>query len=134
MNKLAVEKFNTLPQEVQLFVKSQLKAYDEVTVSYENGRYSYGVCIKAEYAPDHEVLGTIKATDIYSDVERIENYINSFCTYPIDYKGKRDYSILKKMQNEKEFDWDKNTCTRYTGKIINGNFELTGKETSNMNS
>lgn len=122
--KLTIETLNTLPQETQLHIKNTLKAYDEVFVSYENGRYLLGTCIKSSYAPDHKTLGTIKASDIYKEVELMENYINSFCDYPIEYKGKRDYSMLREMENSKVYNADYTECTMLQCRLVDGNFEI----------
>lgn len=101
--------FNTLPKEIQDKVKNTLKAYDEAHVTYENGAYkvSVGVALTATYAPDFKVIGTISANEIYTQDERIENYINVFQDYPIEYKGKRDYKTL-------------NDGKRHTWKLIDG--------------
>lgn len=90
-----MKKFNELPQSVQNEIKDTLKAYDEVDVYYENGRYDFGLCLKASYAEDHEYIGCFKACDVYTEEERILNYVNEFHAYPMQYKGNRDYAILK---------------------------------------
>lgn len=104
-----INKLNTLPIEVQEKIKNTLKAYDEVHVIYEYGEYhvSVGIALKAHYAPDHKVIGTFKANEIFTQDERIENYINEFQAYPITYKGKRDYKTL-------------NDGKRHTWKLVNG--------------
>ncbi len=101
--------FNTLPKEIQDKVKNTLKAYDEAHITYEYGAYkvSVGVALTATYAPDFKVIGTISANEIYTQDERIENYINEFQDYPIEYKGKRDYKTL-------------NDGKRHTWKLIDG--------------
>ena len=71
-----------------------MRAYSEVTVWLENGRYSFGVSIKANYAPDHEYIGTYYAKDIYTGEERIVNYCEEFHCYPPEYKGSRDYTLI----------------------------------------
>lgn len=108
--KAMINKLNTLPKEVQDEVKNTLKAYDEAHVIYEYGEYhvSVGVALKAHYAPDHKVIGTFKANEIFTQDERIENYINTFQEYPIEYKGKRDYKTL-------------NDGKRHTYKLVDGN-------------
>lgn len=107
--KAMINKLNTLPKEVQDKVKNTLKAYDEAHVIFEYGEYhvSVGVALKASYGADHKVIGTFKANEIYTDDERIENYINTFQDYPIEYKGKRDYKTL-------------NDGKRHTWKLIDG--------------
>lgn len=96
-----MKQFNELPKEVQNHIKNTLKAFPEETVTYENGAYHYGVCLKANYAADYKYIGTYKDTDIYNEEERMINYIESFHDYPIEYKGKRDYRMLKEVG----YDW-----------------------------
>lgn len=90
-----MKNFNELPQEIQDRVKQTLRAYDEETVWFENGRYTYGVFIQSNYAPDHKYIGTYYAKDIFTEEERILNYCESFHSYPIQYKGHRDYALIK---------------------------------------
>lgn len=92
-----MKNFNELPVNVQNEVKEILKAYSTCPVTYENGRYSYSLCIKSEYAPDHEFLGEYRAEDIYTEEERILNYIESFHDYPVQYKGERDYAMINEI-------------------------------------
>lgn len=126
------EIIKNLPNAVQAHIISTLKAYDEIFVTYENGEYHYGLCLKSSYAPDHKVIGRFKAEDIYTEEERIENYINEFKSYPANYKGKRDYTIIKKMENERTFNKNDSTLTYWTGKLVNGDFELTKQITVNV--
>lgn len=88
---------NQLPEEVQKEVLKTLKAFDEVYVVFEYGKYnvSTGIALKKTYGVDHRTIGTIKAIDVYTEDERTENYIECFHDYPIWYKGKRDYIALK---------------------------------------
>ena len=116
---------NTLPIEEQNKIKGWLRAYDEVVVFFENGQYQYGVCLKSHYAPDHEYIGTYRADEVYTEDERIENYINEFHSYPSNYKGNRDYKMMHKMDDEREFNEDYTILTHWVGRLVNGNFELT---------
>lgn len=126
-----MKQFNELPKEVQEEVKSILMAYDDVNVWFDYGRYSYADAITKEYAPDHEFIGTFKKSDVYTEKEQIENYINEFHDYPANYKGGRDYKMLKKMDDERETEiigGGKIKCIDWIGAINEkGNFELTGK-------
>ena len=101
---------NNLPQEIQDKVLNTLKAYDKVYITYEYGAYkvSIGVALTATYADDFRVIGEVEAQEVYTDDERIENYINEFQDYPITYKGKRDYRTL-------------NDGKRHTWKLVDGN-------------
>ena len=97
-------KLNDLPMNVQNKVRNTLKAYDEVTVDFENGDYHVmtGCLLKASYAPDFRSVGTFKAKEVFTEDERTINYVESFHDFPIWYKGKRDYRMLKEVG----YDWD----------------------------
>lgn len=90
-----MKKFNELPENIQNEIKEYLRAYDEVDVTYENGRYHFGTYLKKQYGTDFEPIGVFKAKEFFTAEERIVNYVNCFHAYPIQYKGKRDYAILK---------------------------------------
>ena len=62
-----VVNINALPEGTQKEIKSWLAVYKTCTVTYENGRYQVGnLCIKAHYATDSRMIGTIKNTDVYT--------------------------------------------------------------------
>ena len=90
-----MKRLNALPKEIQDYVKNTLRAYDLVDVWFEDGRYTYGTVIKSKYPPDSEYIGTYHADDVYSREERIVNYCEEFHCYPREYKGKRDYDLIK---------------------------------------
>lgn len=96
-----MKELNKLPQEVQDKVKRVLRAYDEVNVIFEYGEYhvSAGLSLKAVYGADHEFIGTYKAVDVFTQEERIINYVECFRDYPISYKGKRDYRWINSLKN-----------------------------------
>ena len=83
-----MKNFNELPQEVQDKAKGVLRAYDQVNVIFEYGEYhvSAGLCLKAVYCEDHEFVGTYKA-------------VECFRSYPISYKGERDYRWINSLKN-----------------------------------
>lgn len=117
-----------LPKAIQKQVKNTLRAYDDCSVVFENGRYSVGggVMIKAHYADDHEVIGNYRADEVYTETERTENYINQFHDYPMNYKGNRDYQLIKDLDLIRIFCYG---CgeneERFYGHINEqGNFEL----------
>jgi hypothetical protein len=109
-------RFNELPANVREEIKNTLKAYDEVFVVYEYGKYhvGVGVSLKAKYAPDHKVIGTFYADDIFTKDERAINYIESFHEYPHNYKGKRDYRML----HEIEGDWSVKFVFNANGDLV----------------
>ena len=45
-----------------------------------------------------------------------------------NYKGKRDYRVMRKMTDEREYDPETSTLTIWVGKLIDGDFTLTHKE------
>lgn len=92
------EKLNTLPKEIQEKIKDILKAYDEVHVTYEEGDYHFGLYLKLYYSEDFKVIGTFYAKDIFTDEERIINYIEQFHSYPSEYKGKKDWNMIHKIE------------------------------------
>ena len=99
---ISKEEFEKLPGEIQEKCKSTLKAFDEVSVDFENGAYkvSTGSWIASSYAPDHKFIGVVYADDIFTEKERIINYVESFHSFPIEYKGKRDYQMLNEIGND----------------------------------
>lgn len=69
-----------LPESVQAQVKSVLRAYPRCMVTYEYGKFSAstGYCIKSSYNFDHYVAGTYLDSDVYTEEERKQNYIEEF--------------------------------------------------------
>lgn len=72
--------FDMLPEDIQNKAKSTLKAFDQVTVEYENGQFhvSTGYCIRASYGYDHTVCGYYKADELFTKEERRQNFIEVF--------------------------------------------------------
>lgn len=57
--------------------------------------------------------------------KEIEEYINTYRMYPEEYKGNRDYSILKSLNHSYRYNVKDNTMTRLEGYIDdNGDFVL----------
>lgn len=96
---MANTNFKELPQDVQEKAINTLKAFDEVNVIFEYGEYhvSTCICLKKEYAPDHKYIGRYFAKDIFTPDDRIVNYIEQFHSYPIEYKGTKDWAMLREM-------------------------------------
>lgn len=109
-------KFNELPEEVKEEVREHLKAFRECYVVYEYGRYdvSNGIGIYASYAADHKFIGSYKDDEVFTEEERIINYVESFHEYPFEYKGKRDYKLFNAIKGK----WD----TKF--KLVDGNIEI----------
>ena len=116
----------TLPEAIISEVLNDLKCYDKTNITYSNGKHdvSTGIYLMDKYPTDYKFIGTVYQDDIYTQTERIENYINCFYDYPQSYNGKRDYTLINKMSNDRTFTAD--TMTIWQGKLnANGNFELT---------
>ena len=101
---LTENEFQNLPENVRAEALSTLKAFSEVNIIFENGRYnvSTGISIRKSYPADHNFIGIVYADDVFTDDEKILNYIESFHDYPPQYKGKRDYQMLHKIA----YDWN----------------------------
>lgn len=111
------ERFETMfTKEQQENVKSTLKAFNEVNVVYEYGKYNFSsaLCLKAHYAPDYEFVGTVYADDIFTPEERILNYIESFHSYPVEYKGVKDFGMLREVEGN----WDARFGYNENGTIV----------------
>ena len=72
--------FHELPPSVQDEVKDVLQAYDEAWVVFECGRYEVTttVVLQSKYPKDHFPCGEYKAEDIFTEKERIENFVKEF--------------------------------------------------------
>lgn len=124
------ELFETLPQATQEEVKNTLKAYDNCFVNFQNGEYKVNtsIGILSKYPKDFKSIGEVSSHDIYTREERIENYINEFMGYPIDYRGKKDWDLIQKMGTDKQFDFPNNKMYKWIGKLNEqGDFVLTEK-------
>ena len=73
-----------LPENTQKEVKSILKAFDEVTVTYERSQFtvSTGTFISAHYPTDHFVCGTYYQKKVYTPEERKTNFLEEFGYLP----------------------------------------------------
>lgn len=119
---------NSLPANIQREVRNTLKAFDRCDVWFEYGKYytQCGSCLRAHYAPDHRFVATFTKDDVYTETEQIENYINEFCCYPPNYKGKKDWQMIHKMSDEREINYETMKCKIWQGRLNeNGDFELT---------
>lgn len=69
------------PVSIQQDIKDTLTAYSKVSITFYNGKFHIetGCMLLGEYPDDYQCYPDILATDIYTDDERVENYINNFC-------------------------------------------------------
>lgn len=131
MNRLSIKELNALPKDIVTEIKNTLRAYDRCTVKYMYGEYSVSTssCLLAEYPSDYKVVGDVFKEDIFTDKEKIENYINTFKSYPAEYEGDRDYKMLKEMKETVEGD----ILYQTFGEINDlGNFEIIGVREINI--
>lgn len=100
MNK---ENLENLPLEIQEKVKAVLSAYDKVSVIFEYGKYnvSTGVCLKNNYAIDFKIIGEYTKDEIYTKEEQQINYIENFLSFPMSYKGSKDWNMIKQLEKLK---------------------------------
>lgn len=80
MKYLSLKELENLPKELVEDVKKTLKCYDETYITFDYGEYKEmpAIGIYGKYAPDHKFIGTVRAEDIYTLEERIENYESEF--------------------------------------------------------
>lgn len=116
--------------EVWEEVRNTLCVFDEVTVSYGNGEYhcTPSNAVLGWYPDDFKVIGKIYKEDIFTPEEIIENFINNFYSYPPQYKGERDYNVLRRLENKHIVDEDGvSYCISPYGKLDKrGNFHIVG--------
>lgn len=119
VNNMKNERLEKYSEEVQKKVRSVLSAYDECHIERHGSEYIVctGWCLKNSYE-DEEILDTFKKEEIFTEDEIIENYINSFHDYPINYKGKRNYQLMNMMDE-----------SRRSGKELEGHLDEGGNFT-----
>ena len=77
-----------LPEETQTEVRNTLKAFGEVTVTYQNRKFdvSAAISVTAHYAYDHMVCGRYLAEKVYTKEERRQNFLEEFGYIPFYLK------------------------------------------------
>ena len=124
--KLTIE---SLPRPLLDEAREMLKGEDtEVYVIRWNRRMRVvGKVFPYEHSWDEKLLLTIRETDLFTDEERTENYINYFHKYPAWYKGKRDEAMLARMTQDMDFDPKTQTYREPFGRMVDGDFVYTGE-------
>ena len=124
--KLTIE---TLPKRILDEARDMLRGEDTVVeVIRWNGRMRVvGKVFPYEHSWDEKLLLTIRETDLFTDEERTENYINYFHKYPAWYKGKRDEAMLARMTQDMDFDPKTQTYREPVGRMVDGDFVYTGE-------
>ena len=124
--KLTIE---TLPKRILDEARDMLRGEDTVVeVIRWNGRMRVvGKVFPYEHAWDEKLLLTIRETDLFTEAERTENYINDFHKYPAWYKGRRDEAMLARMTQDMDFDQRTQTYREPFGRMVEGDFVYTGE-------
>ena len=91
--------FDALPLSVREKAKRTLRGFSEARIVYHDGEYHVytSSMLLGKYPDDFKVVGDVHKDDIYTPDEQIINYIECFHDYPLQYKGKYDYSMLDYM-------------------------------------
>lgn len=76
--------FSELPDEVQNEIRSELECFNEVTVTFENGKFkcSSSIIVRKKYPVDFFVVGYWKTDDIFSKEEQRTNFLKNFGYIP----------------------------------------------------
>ena len=124
--KLTIE---SLPRPLLDEAREMLKGEDtEVYVIRWNGRMRVvGKVFPYEHSWDEKLLLTVRETDLFTEAERTENYINYFHKYPAWYTGKRDEAMLARMTQDMDFDQKTQTYREPFGRMVDGDFVYTGE-------
>ena len=94
-----MNKLNNLPKEIINKIKEVLKAYDSCTVVMDNGEYKVRTFNGIELNNNIEVICEISSQEIYSENERILNYIEEFKCFPYNYKIEKDsFKVLRQYE------------------------------------
>ena len=82
--KVGTVKLEELPEATQKKVRDTLKAFDQVTVTYERAQFtvSTGTFLSAHYPTDHFVCGTYHQKEVYTPDERKANFLEEFGYLP----------------------------------------------------
>lgn len=95
--------YKDLPQEAKDELRKALVAFPDASLWRQGDKYftTEGVSIVKKYDDDYgwEHIGKYHDYEVFSDKERVENYINTFRDYPPEYKGLRNYSLMHIMDS-----------------------------------
>lgn len=113
-------KFNELSQNIQEEIKDTLKAYSECYVIFENGDYKVttALSLKREYPKDYKFIGVYRQNGIITEDEKILNYVEQFHDFPSQYTGKKDWKLIKFLQESRE------NGTNIKLKLVDGNITI----------
>lgn len=100
MDNAKLQLFKSLPNEVQDKIYDTLGAYDTCNVIFENGEYKVFTAsfIISNYPEDFRVVGYFHKDELFTEEEQITNYVNTFRSYPPNYRGPKDWGLLREVQ------------------------------------
>ena len=126
LEKLTIE---NLPKPLLEEAREMLRGEDaEVQVIRWNRHLRVvGKVFPYEHSWDEKLLLTIRETDLFTEDERTENYINYFQKYPAWYRGRRDEAMLQRMREAMDFDQATMTYTTPVGRMVGDDFVYTGE-------
>lgn len=78
-----------------------LKAYDSVCITRDGGAFDVSASIVINcyrHAEDYKVW-FVRADEVYTEAERIENYAQAFADRPRGYDGKWDYKFVSENRS-----------------------------------
>ncbi len=117
-----------LPDAILEEAKILLRHAGRVYVIRWNRHYRVVESLRGyEHARDEALVAEFRDYDFYTDEQRAENYINDRRQYPEWYMGKRDYDLLRRMEEGVDFDPKTGTLSVPVGRIVDGDFVWTGE-------
>jgi hypothetical protein len=93
--------FNQLPEDVQFDVQDELECYSKCFVFKKaDGSYQVTPSVCLHNGAYDEYIGEYFAADVFSDEQKIINYVKNFRSFPWNcsdgthYEGKKDWAAL----------------------------------------
>lgn len=118
------DKLTKLPayiiEEAKLNLRYGLPAY----VIRRNRRLEVVDSLRNGYAhtDDERFVCMITDADVFTETERIENYINLYHKYPENYRGVRDETVLARLDDDMEYDSKTGELRLPRGRMDGDNF------------
>ena len=115
MNK-SITILSGLPAPVVSDIKRHLSAYDTAYITRDtDGQYRYTASIILHNSQYEEQIGTVYASEVLTEDERILAYVRCFREYPyragkqrITYRGDKDYKSLNSKWTSVAWDSERN--------------------------
>jgi len=95
------EIISKLPAYIVEEAKMHLRYGVPSHVIRRNGRLEVVFSLRSGYHTDDErFVCTITASDVFTETEQIENYINLYHKYPANYHGIRDEAVIARLEED----------------------------------